>query len=157
MGISDKFTQGDIWFWLKRKTRVRANAAANYALTNGAWNLLQYGTKVEDRLGEWNTSTHEFTPNVSGEYHVNVAVTFDAIGAGSIWITSVFSNGAATEVQRVAEAFFAAGLGGFSLIGSATVKLTAGTPYTFRLYAGAAGSTAQANGVFTYLDIERVP
>lgn len=135
-------------------SRVSASLSANQTgVVHATWTKVELNTEQFDGLGEFNTSTHLFTPNTNGYYQINACIGHEGMGDADTVQTAIYVNSA-----RVAHASI--DTGGTSSPGipiSKLVYLT--TSDTVSLWGR---HTLGSNGAFdagvseTYLTIHRV-
>jgi len=116
--------------------------------------ILALDTKEEDRLGEFDTGTHTFTPREDGWYLVNAAVLFH-VGADQDLLRFRFYNLSAgaplSETYRAAS-----GPSYQSVTLSAVLNLNSGDDHRFYAQNSDSDDTIGSNNHWTFAQIKRV-
>lgn len=128
-------------------TQVSAYLGSNQNVTAGVWATVQLDTEVTDSGGEFNTTTHTFTPAATGTYLVD----FRAASAASERIVASVWVGTSSEHKRLWDVDSAQFHGSMTI-----VDLTASTGYTFRVQCVGTDGTLESGSTKTTLQIRRL-
>lgn len=113
-----------------RGTSIIAYPSTLQDITSGVTTIIEFNSEIHDALGEFNTTTHTFTPLYSGRYIVSVVITLSDMVDNVSYLLTMRKN-AATDISAHQGS---AGTTLQSIRLSSVTQLEAGQEITFAIF-----------------------
>jgi len=138
---------------VREETLVDVWLGTSQDITAGAWHTLNLDTENRDELDEFDTGTHQFTPNETGWYLVLFSANFQ-VGASGDRLVTRFHN-VSTDTQIIRVDYQTGGALSHSHQGGRVVKLTGGDNYEVHVFNDSSDDTITANEYGSFLVVRR--
>jgi len=139
---------------ITNETLVDVYLGADQSIAAGTWETLALDTKNKDELGEFDTGTHQFTPEETGWYFI-ATFAFFAVGADydRLWVV-FYDDTASTVVLKHYDT--ASGTASKAVAVCGVKKLTAGDNYIVRVENADSDDSLYSGSENTFLTIRRM-
>jgi len=154
LASSDVFPHTVDKWTVTEETLVDVYLGTDQNISAGDETLLNLDTENKDELGEFDTGTHQFTPEETGWYLMTTAAQF-AVGADGDRLRLIIYNATAgSQISNVAANAGAAT--NEALTCSAIKKLTAGDSYVVHVLNMDSNDTVFSGENLTFLQVRRM-